>query len=243
MAPTPAAAKAGKPASYPVETESDLESAIGLARTPGSAGVHQKAAAATGIDEQGSPGMGDSVKSGRKVISRSSTADEQYKNRQPAEGAPATEDAPTRHPQRARAAASSRPVSSRPSSPEAKRRRRQARAVQLAAPRSKEMAFREGSRPQARGPGQVQRRRGHQATEAGRRSEVGTAASQRACRTRGGSGGRFHGGTPPATRGGDPRSHPEAELQRAVRSRRFSTVQRRSALRSMQRQLRVSMRS
>lgn len=34
MPPTPAAAAGGKPASYPIKTLSDLESAIGLARTP-----------------------------------------------------------------------------------------------------------------------------------------------------------------------------------------------------------------
>lgn len=34
MSPTPAAAAAGKPASYPIGNLGDLESAIGLARTP-----------------------------------------------------------------------------------------------------------------------------------------------------------------------------------------------------------------
>lgn len=49
MAPTPAAAKAGKPASYPIDNQHDLKSAIGLARTPAQRAFCKKRAAAMGL--------------------------------------------------------------------------------------------------------------------------------------------------------------------------------------------------
>jgi hypothetical protein len=52
MAPTPAAAKAGKPASYPVETAGDLDSAIHLARTPAQRAFVKKRAAAMGLSSK-----------------------------------------------------------------------------------------------------------------------------------------------------------------------------------------------
>lgn len=52
MAPTPAAAAAGKPASYPINNASDLSSAIHLARTPEQRAFCKKRAAALGLSSQ-----------------------------------------------------------------------------------------------------------------------------------------------------------------------------------------------
>jgi len=59
MAPTPAAAAAGKPASYPIETSGDLDSAIHLARTPAQRAFCIKRAREMGLSSKIPPSWSD----------------------------------------------------------------------------------------------------------------------------------------------------------------------------------------